>query len=882
MESAQGWETRRAEVRRRLLEGDGAASISAELCAALDRELTEAVDRHLPQGWQHRVGVVAVGGYGRREVYPHGDVDLLLLYEDGLPEADPRDPAAAPQRIEAVLPGAQEAIPALVGHLRDARWRLAFRVRSVVEHARLSAEDITVATSGLEARLIAGAVQGLADVPAWLMETGRGKSADARRRSLKALATGMRERHAQYGGSAFMLEPQLKMGRGGLRDVHTLRWASFLCHGHAHFAELVAEGKIARAELEDLEDAAEFVRRARLALHASSKFRTDQLAFERQEEVARLMGFALESAVASIEAFMKSLHPRLDTLANVVERSMAEWDDGRTQEILTLGEGYVLRGGQLDVEDVESLDWDRGVALLLRAHGSGHSLHPGARSALRETAQHLHPRVADRPQARELLRAALLESAGDGYLLRVLLDVGWFRLLVPEWAHLVGHTSHDVYHVYTTDRHLHECHKLLHRVLRDTRNAEPLALRAALDRIAGRGEGWVEPLRLAALFHDIGKAMGGDHSLVGAGLAVEVARRMGVKQEGRARLRWLVREHLRMAKTSQRRDIGDPNTLRRFLESVPDEAHLDALFVLTYVDMSSVGPALQSAWKVALLSELQAQALAFLSEGELSSRLLRERAPLREALAEGRWTEAFVHRLEGELAPRVWASFREDELLMVAELLLRVSDEGRAFGVQLHHRADEGLTTVAICADDRPGLLFALTGTIAAAGLMIVKARIATTRSGRALDVFDIQSTDQTGRRYGAHRWTRLENALESAVLHGVTPSALRAQWTRESQLQERHRPPVETEVAIEAVDAALWVLEVKTRDRRGLLADLAQWLTEFGFEIERSIITQEGDRAIDTFYVRRVGEAHWQEHELCERLRADLLRWDDHTAKHG
>jgi [protein-PII] uridylyltransferase len=367
---------------------------------------------------------------------------------------------------------------------------------------------------------------------------------------------------------------------------------------------------------------------------------------------------------------------------------------------------------------------------------------------------------------------------------------------------------------------------------------------------------WWQALRLTALFHDIGKGLAGDHSLIGAGMVAEIARRMGLSTEVCDAARWLVREHLRMSRTSQRRDLSDPSVVATFAGAVGDLNALDALSALTWCDMVSVAPGSSSTWKVELLRTLHAAATASLRDETPAPRPIANRTPVRAALADGLLGEDDVRWLADELSDARWATFDDAELALAAPTLAATRVEPKGC-VRLRAGRAPGQALLVVAAPDREQLLADLTAALAAERVNILRARIVTTDTRRALDVFDLSWIDPGGLPLADARRDRLVATLEGVLDGEVSAAALADRMQSESRIPPAARPPIRTRVEWSRGDGddRRIVFEVKTRDRVGLLADIATWMSREGLAIDRALVTGEGDRAIDIFYVHP-GEA--------------------------
>ena len=839
------------EILGRVRAGSPATEVCGALTDLLDERISRAASELLgPEGLAH-FQLLAVGGYGRREIFPHADIDIVILYRDPLGDDLPAEPLA---RLERSAPGFGDRIQQMLLQLQDSGLRLSARVRSVSEHLTLVGTDVTVATASLDSRLIAGTDLVMPAPRETTLATIRRSFTSGADGLCALIEEGLHARHEQFGGSAFMLEPQLKMGRGGLRDGHAVRWAALVRFGDFDLAALVADGRVSAADADAFDEAFAFVSRVRLVLHALSRWRNDRLAFERQPDVARGMGFGTGTDADAVSELMRTLYKQASTLAELAERWLEEWTIAAEQaEPEPVGPGIVRLGERLAHDPasppVSLADVRR---ILQTAVAQDRPIHPATRTLLRELAAKLEPSAALHPAAIAMLREAILSPTQDARFLRLLLDLNLLRILVPEWSHLVGHTSRDVHHVFTTDRHLFESFLRIAGL----EKTPPDAPRFVADAwaILGDRDPWVrDAVRLATLFHDIGKALEGDHSLIGAGMTAEIARRMELPAEATELARWLVLEHLRLARVSQRRDLSDPRTIETFAGFIRPPGDLHALAVLTWADATSVSPQGTLSWKIELMRGLYEATRHFLQGTPAPAPHLAERPPMQEAVREGSLSDDLMRWLTDELSDAHWAAFNDEELGTAVAMLTAAASSDNQRGLRLDADGTAGTAVLWVCTKDRPRLLFDLTAGIAADRVNILRARIFTTKSGWVVDRFDLDWTDPGGKALSDRRSKRLLGTMED-VLSGATNTAtLRQKWQSEAKATPRHRQPIPLTVkrAHEPNLTDLVVIEVKCRDRIGLLADLSLALWELGFEIDRSIISSEGEKAVDTFYVR-------------------------------
>lgn len=826
------------------------------ICGALsddaDRSVREAIVEAVAEPVQAQLGFYAVGGWGRREFFPHADIDLLVLY-DG-PDGEAADAA---ERLESAVPGARAALQALALEIRRRKLRLAMRVRSLREQRRWMATEITVAAAALDIRQVAGNAALVRDV----VQTARGVIAEAFPGGVPAFVGRLREeimaRHDAVHDAGALLEPDLKTGRGSLRDGHAVRWAARAMHGSVDPRELAGRGILSQTEADEYARAYWFFAHVRLALHAVSRFKLDRLVFERQAPVARLMGFVRGDDRDAVTAFMQLFYGNADLLANLADRWLLDWASEGDSCAQPMGGPWALRAGHLTYLDSARVPRDlRDVRDICRmAHQLRVPIHPSVRRMFRELAAGLPARAGREPVATDLLRLAILDAADFDHLLDALFDAGLFRRLVPEWSHLVGLTAHDVYHVFTTDRHLLQCWRAVATIHPQSPKTPRFVTEAWKNLDETQGRELTDAVLLATLLHDVGKGLDGDHSMVGAGMAAEIAHRLGMSAAQARLVRWLVLEHLVLARTSQRRDPTDPAVHAACSESINSTLELDALTVVTWADMTSVAPNADATWKLSLLQSLHEGIRSVLS-GD-ASRVRSPREIYTEACAEaGNEVSRRAIDLIELFAPAALRGLSGAELIDVVEALgARDPDRHDAHALVMRPGAAPERVRATVAMRDSRALLARLAAAATAAGYDILSARILTTRNGLAVDQFELRVRAQTPRA-SAGAQMRFSDLVERIATDRIALDELRAQHRSESRMALPGRPDVPTVVSVHPADhdASIAIVEIKTRDRAGLLAQIAGEFSRFDVSIERALIHVEGDRAIDVFYAR--GEA--------------------------
>jgi [protein-PII] uridylyltransferase len=774
--------------------------------AALDHALAELVDTvPLPRS---TVAVLAVGGYGRGEVSPHSDVDLLVLVDDK------RRPSP-------------EDLRGLLYPLWDAGFQVGHAVCSPKEAIERARGDLEAATSMLEARLVAGPV-GLFDELTgrrrrWLERDGRRLA----RRLLEVTA----ERHLRVERAGWVLAPDLKQDVGGLRDLHAVSWLAAV----AGWPRPAGRPELARA--------GELLLAVREALHGQSRRRTDRVRADLQPAVAKALGLEGEDATDRLMAAVHTAARTVEYLAAVETRTLAERLLGGPRR-----SGLVrrLEPGGIRIED-GLLVADPTQAATSGAPPAGTGPEAEVLLAMRLLAarartgrQIARPTLAwlegafDRSPVEtwsEPVRAAFMTVLRGPEVVGAceLLDhVGGWPVLLPEWASVRGRVQHDPWHRYTVDGHAFAAAAELSRLLEQDQRAARTAAAA----------GDLDALYLAALLHDIGKGSGEDHSVAGELLARRALQRMGLAPDEVGEVAVLVRHHLLLVETATRRDLDDPSVVEGVAAALGSPRRVRLLHLLTVADGLATGPAAWNDWKGTLVADLAARVLHLLERG----------APPGpddpEALA--RRIESTRPALAGQAAhllatlPDSYPSAVDDGLL-ADELELLADPPGPGAVRYRVDPAGDGHGLVMVCAADRPGTLARTTGVLALHRVSVLRAHVWSTSAGLALQRFAVQAPPTL-------RWERLGADLDAAWSGRL---AVEARLERKAR-DYRPPSPVEPDVRVLPDESAhSTVVEVRAGDALGLLHAIAAALGDLDLDVRVAKIDTLGDRVVDTFYVR-------------------------------
>jgi [protein-PII] uridylyltransferase len=805
------------------------------LAEALDRTLTttfEAIDA--PTG----VALVALGSYGRKELCPGSDVDVLLLH------------SLRGRRGETAVRAMTEQ---LWYPLWDAGFVTGHGARTVRESIALADEDLDAFTALLEVRHVAGD----AELTYELVKKARDLAQRRQTRVLTALADAAEFRRGRPGPVAEVLEPDVKDGAGGLRDIQALDWGGFTFGAPGGTDALVARGYITADDLQRCMTARELLLDIRVALQRTTGSRSDRLVLQEQDVVAAALGF--ESADRLVRELAAAARDVAWTTQDVWMRirDSLQGPSGRVaSRDEAIADGVVLRDGRVHVQ----ADGDAISALTaLEAAAAAADLDvPFDRSSLARLGAMSPPTwdVWERAAFLRLLRAggaavAVFEALDhEGVLVRIL----------PEWEHVRSRPQRNAYHRFTVDRHLLEAVAECARLLDE--GDGPLDRANNFDGVVARATRRPDLLLLGALLHDIGKGMPGDHSAVGAETAARVVRRIGLDSEGREIVEWLVRNHLLMADVATRRDLSDASVADNLAAACASDAErLRVLYLLTIGDSRATGPAAWSPTKAALVRDLFIKAAAAIERGEARALAADRREALAQALGDDAAAE-FLSRLPEEYV----LAFDEKTMAMHAELLaskaaVRCERDG-------HH------VTLTVVARDRAGLLATLAGALTLGGLDVLEANLFTTTDGYALDVF--RAADPYG-RVDADA-TGITATIESA-LAGDVDLARRVAERAHAYRRTDEAGPISVDIDL-AESESDTVVEVHTDDEVGLLFRLASAMAALELDVRVAKVATLGRRVVDVFYVRDAkgqkiespDAVQWLRETLTERLQLDSV----------
>ncbi|MSP49844.1 MAG: [protein-PII] uridylyltransferase [Alphaproteobacteria bacterium] len=855
----------RAEIARRLEEdksGPACAAATAYLMDQVARVLFDLAETTLfpaanpTEG--DRLALVAIGGYGRGELAPFSDLDLLFL----LPYKR--------------TPRAEQIVESILYVLWDLGLKVGHAVRSVEECLRQAKADMTIRTSILEARYIWGEQKLHQDLKRRFQKEIVGGTA---RVFVEAKLAESHKRHLRLGDSRYVVEPNIKDGKGGLRDLHTLFWIANYVYRVEGVEELVLKGVVTEAEARTFAKAHHFLWTLRFHLHLVAGRAEERLIFDVQREIGRRMGYRDHTGARGVERFMKHYYlvaKDVGDLTRILCAAIESQNQQRPRFRLPRFslkrrdlDGFVLEGERLAVSSDGAFAADPVNLLRLFHVAQAHDLdiHPRTMQLATRHLDLIDGKVRANPEANRLFLETLAAPRDSERILRRMNEVGVFSRFVPDFGRIVAQMQFDMYHVYTVDEHTLFALGILHRIEDGKLTADHPLSAEIIHKVQSR-----RALYVALLLHDIAKGRGGDHSALGAGIGRKLGPRLGLSAEETETVAWLVLHHLAMSNTAFKRDINDPKTIADFAKLVQSPERLRLLLVLTVADIRGVGPNIWNNWKATLLRELYwrtEEALLGLSpEAGKADRVRAAQGALRDRLED--WSEADFAQHIDKGQPDYWLGLDAATHARHARLVLRAEKEAVPLAVDTQVDPKRSVTEITIYTADHPGLFSRIAGAIAVSGANIVDARIYTLANGMALDTFGIQ--DGEGKPVERpDKLARLAVLIEQSLngrlktLEELARRAKQAPRTRALTLPPR--------VLIDNTASATHTLiEVNGRDRPGLLFQLTRALTRLNLQISTAKISTYGERVVDVFYVKDVFGLKVENEQRLPEIRARLI----------
>ncbi|MFT3805653.1 [protein-PII] uridylyltransferase [Arenimonas sp.] len=796
--------------------------------------------------------LLATGGYGRGELYPQSDIDLLVLAE----------PAAQKQH--------EAALADFFALLWDAGLATSHAVRSIAQCIVAAREDIATLTAMMELRVLAGADASRGALQQALAAEGLWTPAQY----FEAKRDEQRSRHARHNDTADNLEPNLKEGPGGLRDLHTVTWMGMRLYGVPGLRALVPLGLLGEDECATLEREWKILARLRFGLHLVAPRREERLLFDHQKNLAALMGLRDEEDNLAVEQMMQGFFRAAATIWRINDRLLQRFEEQLSGESTpeAVEVGFELRHGYLAMTEPDRLAGGMGEMLWLfglwARTENVRGLHSETARALAEALPSIKPYPEQPPEVRAQFLAALAEPQAVTMLTRMA-RLGVLARYLPEFGKVSGRMQYDLFHVYTVDQHTLTVLRIMEGFLKGPVSGFALTQEA----VARLRKPFL--LLIAGLFHDIAKGRGGDHSQLGAEDVRVFSEAHGLPSADTELLVWLVREHLLMSVTAQRQDISDPEVVTRFATRMADREHLDYLYLLTCADIAGTSPKLWNAWKDRLLADLYTATRYALRRGlehplNADDIVADTRNMALASLLDEGFDEAAIVALWETFPDEAFLRYRPEQLVWQTQGILAHPSHASQVLVRSHETV--GSYEVFVRTPDRNGLFAALVATLDRLGLSVLDARILTASDGHALDNFQVQA--------GNHAVEPVR--IAQTLLGALRDPAIVKPAKRALPRQLRHfRVPVRVE--FDTVEEGRRMrLSLVCTDRPGLLADIAYTLRLHGLRVHDARIATFGERVEDFFLLSDRDDRAPQDAASLQALREALAACAEGDHEHG
>lgn len=826
----------------------------------------ETVDQILKRAWKHFIGsantsiaLIAVGGYGRGELHPASDIDLLILLD-----GNQHDTYAEPIQL-------------FLTFLWDIGLEVGQSVRSVKECVTEAKRDITVATSLMEARLL----EGPQPLYQYFREKVGPKKIWSSQKFFSAKLAEQVERHHRYHDTAYNLEPNIKENPGGLRDIQVIGWVAKRHFGTKTLQGLVSHNFLTQEEYRTLIDSQNFLWRIRIGLHLATGRREDRLMFDLQRDLAKLFGYTDDARHLAVEKFMKTYYRTVLELNRLNEMLLqlfeeATLNEGKRFKITPINKRFQARNGFVEVTNnnifkrypFALLE----IFLILQQHPELRGVRAKTIRLIRNHRYRIDEKFRNDVRCQSLFMEIFKQPRGLTHQLRRMNRYGILAAYLPVFGNIVGQMQHDLFHTYTVDEHTMFLVRNLRRFTVAKFTDEFPLCSKIIKNIPKQ-----ELLYLAGFFHDIGKGRGGDHSTLGSADAEKFGQSHGLSQYDTNLVTWLVQNHLMMSTTAQRKDISDPDVVNDFAEMIGSQERLDYLYLLTVADIRATSPTLWNSWKDSLLADLYYTTSRAFRRGlqnplDQSERIAETKSIALKQLLGQHFTEARIIAFWDTLDDDYFLRHSDDEIIWHIQSIFSCSAEDYPL-VLIREQTHRGGTELFICTQDE-GYIFALTtAVIARLGLNITDARIITSENGITMDTFML--LEKNGEPIlDPHRIADVKTKLTRTLANPSYENVIASQPNKPLSRQLKHFP-LATDITFRTDTRNLvTIMEVIARDQPGLLARIARAMVECDINIHKAKIATFGAKAEDIFYITNKQKNPIESVDLLNKLRKTIIEF--------
>lgn len=826
---------------------DGSLNVGLNviLVDSMLNEIIKNIHLHFLGATEILLSVIAVGGYGRGELAPHSDLDILFLKPNKLKKRETT-------KIERV-------IQLTLYLLWDLGYKVGHSTRTIIDCINKSSSDITVCTSLLEKRFITGNKENFE------LLKHKFTSFIDKTKTLNFVKAKLEEselRHKNFGGSRYVVEPNVKDGKGGLRDLHTLFWISKFAYNVDSISKLINIGALTKKEAVAIAEAQRFLFSVRCHLHYRAKREDDRLAMDAQLEIAKSMSFKNTKTHIDVERFMKRYFLATKAIGNLTRIFCAaiETEFNKPLRVNFLSfkrrenvHPFTIELGRLYAPDKKIFTENpiNIINLFYMSHEKNIDIHPKTLRLLTSLTVLINSEVRHNKNANKMFLSILISKRDSTRTLRIMNESNILGKFIPEFQKIVGLMQFDMYHTYTVDEHTIFTISNLHSLKNgDFTDFAPLTSNEILKIKSYKA------LFVSMLLHDIAKGLKGDHSENGALIASDVCPRLGLNIEDTKMVKWLVLNHLLMSKTAFKYELGDPKVIKSFAQKVRSLDKLRSLLAITVADIKGVGPDVWNDWKGALIKELYIKAFEILKPkreiSELTEPLKTSKELLTRHLINTGLKDYDIRKYFKKYYNNYWKMFNLSSLIKHYEIFSEMKSASKKLEIFISEEQRINATELIVIAPDHHGLFSQISGLVASSGYDIVSAKIVTRSDGYAVDTFFIQNKNKKPLNEDYQRKKLIEVIKKGLLGNFNIEKALNIKWQETPSRFRAVKTPVRIIFDNKSSDNYT-ILEVKCKNAPGVLYKITKTITSLGFQINTANISTYGDRVIDNFYIKNM-----------------------------
>ncbi|MDA7545378.1 [protein-PII] uridylyltransferase [Alphaproteobacteria bacterium] len=810
--------------------------------------------------------IIAVGGYGRGELAPCSDLDLLFLLPNNLKINESKH--------------AEEVIQFILYILWDLRYSVGHSTRTIDDCIEKSKLDLTISTALLEKRFIVG------NEDIFSLLNDKFTFFIKNTKTLKFVEAKLVEselRHKRFGGSRYVVEPNVKDGKGGLRDLHTLIWISKFAYKVDSVSKLIKMGALSKKEAASFAESQRFLLSVRCHLHYRAFREDDRLAMDAQLDLAKTMNFKNTITQKDVERFMKRYFLATKTVGSLTRIFCAaietEFDKPLRLSFLSFKKKedvypFDIELGRLFVKNKEVLSENpvNIIKLFNISHNKNIDIHPKTLRYLTSLQRLINYEVRHDFDANKMFLDILTSDKDSTRTLRLMNESNILGKFIPEFQKIVGLMQFDMYHSYTVDEHtIFTISNLYSLKNGEFKNFAPLASKVILE-ISSK-----KCLFVAMLLHDIAKGRKGDHSENGSLIASVVCPRLGLSKEETKTVEWLILYHLLMSKTAFRYELGDARVIKSFVDKVKSVERLNLLLVLTVADIKGVGPEIWNDWKGSLITELYSKSFDMLQKDNVNELIKTPKKSFENFLVENGLTDSDAKQYCSYYYDNYWEIFKLSRIINHYEIFRNMYKDSKKFKVHLFDESKLKATELLVIAPDHHGLFSLISGLVSASGYDVVNAKIITRSDGYALDTFFIQNKNRQP-IIGEHSKKKLLKVISQGLEGNFNvEKALNKRW---EEIPARFRAiKAPTRVIIDNnMSDQYSILEIKCKNAPGVLYRITKVITSLGLQINTANVSTYGDRVVDIFYIKDAFGLKIDNNKSMDKVKMSILKTLEET----